>query len=1758
MKTCLLAFIGFFLGLSVPTFAQRGIITKPAVGNNILDPNQDGYVSATTAGFSNDGYYVDEFEIPMFGIPIVGDGDVLNDNQAGPNCGITDLTVDSQGFSVYGVLDNNGNLIFRFRIGDDNPSVEAYTILIDTDGKIGSDDLNATPDNPGFEIDITLIKNSSKGVYIYNIDGIESCPTPLFNYSFNSNFQISVADVVSCSDPDYFYDYFVPFSDIVSSFGVSDLTEMRFVAVTNISATCAMSGKISDVGGVDDTQYGGCNTCAFLDLVNNQCPTAIADLCPTCQGFLTGVTPKPTINAPLKVGEFTATGTTVANAEIFLDVFDIADVLKDQKTVFADAAGDWLVNLSVALALGDSVTAKARAPGLCSSGSLSSGASFTIVVQNQAPVLNAGSTTLIYNENDPPLRINGALTITDPDDIEIESAEVAISGNYISGEDILTFTSVPGVSGTFNVGSGTISFSGTATLTQYQTLLRSVHYSNTSEAPNTSQRSITMIVYDGLDNSNVITRFINVVTVNDAPVAVNDGGTTNEDTFVVLNVATNDTDVDGTIDPATVDLDPGTGGIQNVFTNAQGSWSVNGSGDVTYTPATNFNGVAARTYTIQDNLGATSNQATITITVNSVNDAPIANDDSDVTLEDTPITLINITANDTDVDGTINPATVDLDPLTIGIQNTFSDAQGDWSVNASGDVTYSPALNFNGLVTRNYTVNDNQGATSSIATISITITPVNDAPVAVNDSGVTNEDTPVVILDITSNDTDVDGTVDAATVDLDLLTAGIQNSITNAFGNWSVNASGDLTFTPALNFNGIATKQYRVNDNQGATSNAATVTITVNSVNDLPVANDDSGTTYLSTAATINVTNNDTDVDGTINTATVDLDPGTAGIQSVFATADGNWSVDASGNVTFTPALAFSGITSIPYTVNDNSGGTSLPANISFTVSGTDPGGSPPTANADAGTTDENIAIFIDVLANDNPGTNAINQTSVDLNLSSGGIQNSVTDANGTWSVDGSGNLTFTPTLNLNGVVMRQYTVQDVVGRTSNAATITITINSINNLPVAFDDSGTTTEETPITLLDITSNDTDVDGTIDAATIDLDVLSIGIQNTISDAQGSWSVNGVGDLTYVPALNFSGNASRSYTVNDNEGATSLPANINISVTAVNDATTAVDDNATTNEDTPISFSIVANDFDVDGTVDVSSVDLDLLTAGIQNTITNSFGSWTVSALGELSYSPLLNFNGVALVQYRIKDNDGATSASANVSITVNPVNDAPVAIDINGITGITNEDISVTLVDITSNYMDIDGAVDPAAVDLDISTPGIQNTVTSAEGTWTVNALGDLLFTPALNINGVAIITYSVNDDLGATSDPSTIMISINPVNDPPFLVDLAFTTIEEIPLNGSIFDLNDIDIEGTALVVDTSPASFPSNGEIVINEDGTFTYTPGPLFSGQDIALVSICDAGIPLPSACATKTLTITVTPVNHSPQTFINGQPGGVLKASTNEDESIVVCFESVDPDGDDVTLSSVVNIQGGGALTLYDNIEFCFEFVPEKDFNGAVIWEITVCDDGVPSLCGVVSIEIDVLPVNDPPTAVRDSINVLRNVNSFGNVLDNDFDIEGDLFTATGTPVAMPAHGTAILNSDGNFSYQSERTFRGIDSLVYEVCDNAIPSACSEGTLVIVVGDLPLRPYEGFTPNGDGNNDYWRIDGIDFYTNNKVRVFDRYNNLVFEMFGYNNENKIWRGEANHGMNSGGLPEETYFYNIDLGDGSAPVSGFIVLKRK
>lgn len=205
------------------------------------------------------------------------------------------------------------------------------------------------------------------------------------------------------------------------------------------------------------------------------------------------------------------------------------------------------------------------------------------------------------------------------------------------------------------------------------------------------------------------------------------------------------------------------------------------------------------------------------------------------------------------------------------------------------------------------------------------LVPIN--PVANDDSGTTNEDQPIS-FSITSNDTDMDGTIDANSVDLDPGNAGRQTSFTNSSGDFSIASTGILTYTPSQDYNGTTSISYTVLDNDLLVSNIANITINVTAINDNPVANIDTVTTDFNTAVTFSAIANDTDVDGTIDGSTADINPGLAGTQTTFTGTNGNWAVDASGMVTFTPNPGTTGYATASYTVKDNTGLVSNTSNL--------------------------------------------------------------------------------------------------------------------------------------------------------------------------------------------------------------------------------------------------------------------------------------------------------------------------------------------------------------------------------------------------------------------------------------------------------------------------------------------------------------------------------------------------------------------------------------------------------------------------------------------------------------------------------------------------------------------------------------------------------------------------------------------------------------------------------------------------------------
>ncbi len=428
---------------------------------------------------------------------------------------------------------------------------------------------------------------------------------------------------------------------------------------------------------------------------------------------------------------------------------------------------------------------------------------------------------------------------------------------------------------------------------------------------------------------------------NRPPTAVADSISTSQNTPVTLAVTANDTDFDGTVNPATVDLDPNVPGRQTTISVAgQGTFITDEAGNVTFTPQNGFTGISAIAYTVMDDQGALFNPASIIVTVTGTNGnlPPTAVADCTSTAQDTSVTLA-VTENDSDPDGVIDQATVDLDPVTPGRQTTMNaPAQGTFVASDTGNVTFTPETGFTGISAIFYVVQDDQGAVSNPANIIIIVAgSTNQPPVAVDDLASTLSATPITLL-VTANDIDSDGTINLATVDLDPSLPGRQTTMrVPAQGIFIADEAGFVTFTPEPGFIGISTIAYHVQDDQGTLSNPASIIITVTetSNNQPPTAVADNASTPHHTPVTLAVTENDIDLDGTVDPATVDLDPNTAGRQlTVSVSGQGTFVVDEDGRVTFTPVLGFTGTTAISYRVRDNRGAQSNPANITVTVGG--------------------------------------------------------------------------------------------------------------------------------------------------------------------------------------------------------------------------------------------------------------------------------------------------------------------------------------------------------------------------------------------------------------------------------------------------------------------------------------------------------------------------------------------------------------------------------------------------------------------------------------------------------------------------------------------------------------------------------------------------------------------------------------------------------------------------------------------------------
>ncbi|WP_263857494.1 tandem-95 repeat protein, partial [Priestia megaterium] len=1101
--------------------------------------------------------------------------------------------------------------------------------------------------------------------------------------------------------------------------------------------------------------------------------------------------------------------------------------------------------------------------------------------------------------------------------------------------------------------------------------------------------TFTVLISDPSGAFIVTSVFVTVTPVNDVPVVPNYEFVINEDT--TLNSQVVATDIDG--NPLTYALLTGP---------VNGTVVVNPDGTYTYTPNENYNGVDSFSVVVSDGQGGTA-VSTITITILPVNDPPVG-----------PVVVTLVTDEDTPVSSQITAFDPDGEVLTYTLQDPPTN--GVAVVNADGTFTYTPNGNYNGPDTFTVLISDPSGA-FIVTSVFVTVTPVNDVPVVPNYEFVINEDT---TLNSQVVATDVDGRP---------LTYGLLTGPVN--GTVIVNPDGTYTYTPNENYNGIDSFSVVVSDGQGETA-VSTITITVLPVNDPPV-----GPVVVAL-----VTNEDTpvssqitafDPDGEVLTYTLQ-DPPTNGVAVV----------NADGTFTYTPNGNYNGPDTFTVLISDPSGAF-IVTSVFVTVT---PVNDVPVVPNYEFIINEDTTLNSQVVATDVDGR------PLTYGLLTGPV-------NGTVVVNPDGTYTYTPNENYNGIDSFSVVVSDGQGETA-VSTITITVLPINDPPVGPDViTVTTLEEIPVT------------GQIVATDPDGDPLMYTLQDLPTN--GTAIINQEGLFTYIPNENFAGNdtftvsiadstgqfiitnvfvvvipveqpptvPNYSITTPENQSVTSQvvgtdphgdpltyrlgtsPVNGNVIVNAdgsfvylpnsnyvgpdlftviVEDSTgltavsivnvTVIDMN-----DSPVTSDVILQTIEnvaINGQVFATDPDDNLLTFSLSGTPFN--GTAVVNADGTFLYTPNLNFIGLDSFTVEVRDSRGA-SAQSLVTISVIRVNQPPLVID-----------LSISTVQgqfVTGQIPAFDPEGDPLVYGLSLAP---------LNGTAIINADGTFTYTPNPSFVGSDSFSVFARDALG-NQGFGTITVEVQSQDLPISAEGLTLTTLANQPVSGSIATVNP-----AGFPLSYAVAISPSNGTVVLNQDGALVYTPNPGFTGEDVFSIVVRDSAGNQSIANAVVTVVVgdRISVVNSEITTLFNAPVSGQISATNLSGNQLFYTLTSNPING-----SVLVNPDG------------TFSYTPNAGFFGTDQFQVLVSDVLGNTAVATVSIVTEG-PVERAPIVSDQTLTTIEEQPVSGAVQAVDPQGEALTYTLLGTP----PNGIVVLNPDGTFTYTPNSGFVGTESFTVAV--------------------------------------------------------------------------------------------------------------------
>lgn len=888
--------------------------------------------------------------------------------------------------------------------------------------------------------------------------------------------------------------------------------------------------------------------------------------------------------------------------------------------------------------------------------------------------------------------------------------------------------------------------------------------------------SFTYTVTDQFGLSSKGTVSLEIAGVNDVPVVQGERVSSDEDVGLIFTQAqllANDSDVDVLTDDQVLV-------VSRVAQAQHGTVWLDAQGQVRFVPEANYHGPAQFTYWVIDGAGAEVS-ATMNLTIAAVNDIPVTQGESTNTQEDTTLYIdaATLLANDRDVDTLTDGQVLSI----IAVKNTtHCIASLMTQSDGSQRIMFVPDENFHGAATFDYVVSDGNGGTA-LATAVVNLSAVNDAPVTTGEKVVSDEDIALIFTsqDLLSNDSDVDVVTDAQVLTISRVESATHGTVT-------LDAQGQVHFTPEANYHGPAQFTYWVSDGlatDGAGAEvSATVMLTILAVNDLPVVTDEAVSTNEDTTLLFDpavLLTNDTDVDVATDAQVLSVSAvGNATHGTVVFVSQ----PDGSERIAFTPEANYFGVASYQYTVSDGNGGNTVGTVVVNLAQINDA----PVAQADSiSSTDEDTALhisFASLLGNDTDadshnaqwgGTDDVLTVSAVGNATHGAVALVVL-------ADGEHEVVFTPDVNYHGSASFAYEVSDSSGALSQAMA-TFTVTAVNDLPEAVAEEISSNEDTILVINQaaLLQNDTDVDTTTDGQ-----VLSI---TSVANGQhGSVTLNADSTINFVPEANFYGNASFDYTVDDGNGGT-VTATATVTLANVNDAPVASGETINSNEDQVLTITastLLQNDSDID------NAHSDLKISRVQS---GAGGTVSLNASGQVVFTPTANYNGDATFTYWAKDTGNLESNAVTATVTLAAVNDAPNA---QGeiVSGASEDAVfhmaSATLLANDHDIDDSDGA-------LSLSWVG-----NASGGSVSLDG-GNVVFTPSSNFNGNATFQYKVSDAAGLESAPVQAVIPVAAVNDIPVAVDDQFATYTNSIMTVAFNQLtgNDTDVDHDALTVST-------------------------------------------------------------------------------------------------------------------------------------------------------------------------------------------------------------------------------------------------------------------------------------------------------------------------------------------------------------------